>query len=73
MAAAKCPILCFEKEKLLREFAHAVQDHHKIATAQMDAVVSGDGFQFEEELVQAAEDRERAKYAILTHELKHGC
>ena len=71
--AAACPILCFEKEKLLREFAKAVHDHHKIATAQMNAIINGDGFQFEEELVRAAEDRERAKYAIMAHQLKHGC
>jgi hypothetical protein len=42
-------------------------------TAQLHAVVNGDGFQFEAEIAEAAMRREEVKQVILAHERKHGC
>jgi len=66
-------IACIEKERLLQAFAKAVSDYHRMQTAQVAAVQRGEDFPFQEELAQAAEVRDRAKYAVLQHRLEHGC
>jgi hypothetical protein len=70
---APSPIFCIEKEKLIREFAKAVSDHHRMQSAQMASVINGEDFLFEDEIADAASRRENAKYAILEHRRKHGC
>jgi hypothetical protein len=66
-------IACIEKERLLRGFARAIAEHHRIQTAQVAAVLRGEDFPFEEELALAAAKRENAKYAVLAHQQEHGC
>jgi hypothetical protein len=67
------PISCIEKERLLREFAKAVSEHHRMQSAQTAAVLSGADFPFEEEIARASAQRENAKYAVLLHQQEHGC
>jgi len=73
MAAARVPLLCFEKEKLIREFARSVSDYHRLQSSQVAAVISGENFPLEDEIAQAGATRERAKLAVIAHQLKHGC
>jgi len=42
-------------------------------SAQVAAVMNGDGFLFNEQIAEATERKERAKYAILAHQDEHGC
>jgi hypothetical protein len=73
MAAAHSSILCFEKEKLLREFAHAVSEYNRMHSAQLAAVLKDEDFPFGEEIAKAEQRKEEAKYAILAHRQEHGC
>jgi len=73
MASAPTPVVCFDKERLLREFAAAVSDYHRVQSAQVAAVKKGEDFPFELELAKAAQRRENAKYAIIAHQEQHGC
>lgn len=73
-APAPIPALaCSEKRRLLQEFARAVRAMNRIHAAQLRAVLSGDGFQFQDELADALERKENAKYAVLVHQQEHGC
>jgi hypothetical protein len=73
MSAVRSVILCLEKEKLLRAFALAVSELHRMQSAQVAAVIKGEYFPFEEQIAAAAEHREEAKYAIIAHRQTHGC
>jgi len=73
MAEPAPVIACIEKERLLQAFARAVSEHHRMQSAQVAAVLKGEDFLFEEEIARAGEARERAKYAVLQHQLEHGC
>lgn len=46
---------------------------NRIHAAQLRAVMNGDGFQFQDELADALERKENAKYAVLAHQQEHGC
>jgi len=67
------PIGCIEKWRLLRAFAKAVSDYNRMNSAQLAAVLNGEDFPFEEEIVAAADRKEQAKYAVLAHQMEHGC
>ena len=73
MTAASPIILCFEKQRLIKEFERAVSDLHRIQSAQVLAVLNGEDFPFREEIAAASERRECAKYAIIVHQQDHGC
>jgi hypothetical protein len=60
-------------ERLLRQFAWAVSEHHRMQSAQVAAVLRGEDFLFEEEIARAAAQRENAKYVVLAHQPQHGC
>jgi hypothetical protein len=66
-------IACIEKQRLLQEFARAVSEYHRLQSAQVAAVINGEGFLFEEQLADAAIRRDEAKYAVLAHQQAHGC
>ena len=66
-------IACSEKRRLLQAFAKAVSDLNRIHSAQLAAVLSGDGFQFQEEFIEALDRKESAKYAVLARQDAHGC
>jgi hypothetical protein len=66
-------VACIEKERLMRIFAHAVSEHHRMQSAQVAAVLHGEDFPFEEEIARAAARRENAKYAVIAHQQEHGC
>lgn len=65
--------LCVESMRLLKEYANAVSECHRMQTAQLVAVRNGENFPFEEEIAKAAIRRENVKYAILAHREEHGC
>jgi hypothetical protein len=71
--AAPMPKACGEKRRLLLAFTDAVSDYHRMQSAQLEALVRGDGFDFEIEIARAAQRRERAKYAVIAHQQEHGC
>ena len=73
MAAAPSAIVCLKKEKLLREFAKAVSDYHRMQSAQLAALLKGQDFMFQAEIAEASDRKEQAKYAILEHRQEHGC
>ena len=74
MAAARNKVPhCIEKERLLKEYAAAVSEFNRMQSAQLAAVLQGEEFRFEEQIAQAAERRENAKYAIIAHQERHGC
>jgi hypothetical protein len=66
-------VLCIEKERLLKAFAQAVSEHHRMQSAQVAAVLRGQDFPFEEEIARAAARREEAKYNVIAHQTEHGC
>jgi len=57
----------------MRAFAKAVSDLNRMHSAQTAAIMRGEDFRFEEQIADAATDRDNAKYAILTHRQEHGC
>ncbi len=71
--AASPPFPCGVREELLAAFFEAVSEYHRLQSAQMDALLKGEDFPFEEEIARVAEQRTRAKYAILAHRAEHGC
>jgi len=73
LVAAPVPDACIEKFRLMQEYARAVSEHDRMQSAQVAAVLRGEDFPFEEEIASAADRRENAKYAILTHRQHHGC
>ena len=64
---------CIEKFRLMQDYARAVSEHNRMQSAQVAAVLRGEDFPFEEEIGQASDRRENAKYAILAHRQHHGC
>jgi len=73
MAAPEPVLGCLEKYQLLRAFASAVSDHHRMQSAQLAAVLKGEDFPYEDEIAKSAARRENAKYAVLAHQQEHGC
>jgi hypothetical protein len=67
------PLVCIEKQRLLRAFAQAVSEYNRMNTAQVAAVLRGEPVQFQEQIANAGERKDAAKYAILVHEQEHGC
>ena len=73
MAPSPVSVACIEKRRLLQACAKAVSDYNRMNSAQLAAVMNGEDFPFTEEIAAAAAHRENAKYAIMTHQLEHGC
>jgi hypothetical protein len=73
MASARSTLLCFEKQRLIRNFEHAVSEYNRMNSAQVLAVRNGEDFPFQDEIAQAAAAKDNAKYAILAHQQEHGC
>ena len=73
MAAASSIILCFERQRLIKDFERAVSDLHRLHSAQVAAVCKGEDFPYGEEIAAASERKDRAKYAIIAHQQAHGC
>jgi hypothetical protein len=46
---------------------------NRIHSAQVAAVLNGEGFLFQEEFAAALDRKEAAKYAVLAHQQQHGC
>jgi hypothetical protein len=42
-------------------------------SAQVAAVRNGEDFLFREEIALAAARKEQAKYAVIAHQIEHGC
>jgi hypothetical protein len=66
-------LACPEMRRLLQKFTSAVSEHERMQTAQLVAVMNGDGTLFEEWIAKAAEQKDQAKQAIITHRQEHGC
>jgi hypothetical protein len=73
VSAAASVLLCFEKWRLLGEYARAVSEYNRMNSAQVSALMNDKGFLFQKEIAAAAERRDAAKYAILEHQEAHGC
>jgi hypothetical protein len=73
VASARPIIACAEKWRLLRVFTKAVSDMNRIHSAQVAALLNGEGFLFQEEFEEALGRKETAKYAVMVHQQEHGC
>jgi hypothetical protein len=71
--AAPAPVPCSEKRGLIMRFTAAVRECNRLQTEQIKAVLRGEGFLLEAQIAQAMERRERTKYAVMEHQLRHGC
>jgi len=67
------PIACLEKQRLIRDFTRAVSQCLRMQSAQLMALINGDGFQFEREIDEARERRDQIKDLIQLHQQSHGC
>jgi hypothetical protein len=66
-------VVCFERERLLLEFTHAVSEFNAMQSAQVTAVIRGEESPFHgAALKRAADARETCKYAIIFHRQGHG-
>lgn len=57
----------------MKAFASAVSEYNRLHSAQLAAVLKGEGFIFRKELAEAESRKENAKYAVLAHQQAHGC
>jgi hypothetical protein len=66
---------CVEKHHLLSRFVAAVKDLSELHRQQILAVIDGDPnlTRFEALLHHAAQRKDLAKYALMTHADAHGC
>jgi hypothetical protein len=67
------PLHCIEKERLMRDYTSAVAEWTRMHSAQVAALQRGNDVLFREQIAQAAERMENAKYAIIAHQEQHGC
>ena len=66
-------IQCFEKHQhLMEQFAHVLSEYHRMQAAQLEAVVNGEDFPFEDWIAKAATRRDQAKYDLLAYRTAHG-
>jgi hypothetical protein len=73
MAPLSSLVFCFEKIKLIQEYAHAVSEYNRMQSAQVAALRNGDGFEFTGADSGGRTAQGQAKDAILKHEEEHGC
>src|SRR5258705_9964824 len=67
VAPEPLPILCAEKQRLLKDYADAVSECNRLQSAQVAAGKRGEGFTFEEEIAKAYQWRQNVKDSILGH------
>jgi hypothetical protein len=73
VSAVRSVILCLEKQKLIAAFQRAVSEYNRMNSAQVAAVLNGEGFLFTELIAEAGTRKDQAKYAVLKHQEEHGC
>jgi hypothetical protein len=62
-----------KKKRLLQAFLKAVSDLNRIHSAQIAALLNGEGVLFEDEFAEALARKENIKYALLAHQREHDC
>ena len=70
---APAPHFCRHRQQLLEQFISAVHEHINLQNAQLAALIQGKGFSLEQEIGEARERRDQAKYAVLEHDELHAC
>jgi hypothetical protein len=70
---SRAPNRCPQKQALIAQFERAASNYLRMQSAQLMSVINGDGFQFEDEIEKAGEERDRIKDLILLHQQNHGC
>jgi len=73
MSALRTPILCIEKQRLLKEYTSAVSDWARMHSAHVAALKGGEKDVFDEQLSAASDRVDNAKYAVIAHQEMHGC
>ena len=71
--AAPAAVPCSEKRDLIMRFTAEVRECNRLQDEQIKALLRGEGFMLETQITQAAERRELTKYAVMEHQLRHGC
>lgn len=61
------------KKAVVTSLYQRVSDMNRIHSAQVAAVLKGEGLLFQEEFAAAFERKEAAKYAVVAHRQQHGC
>jgi hypothetical protein len=73
MATSPQPVICIQRERLIRVFLRAVGELNRLQIAQAGAALAGDDFSYEPQIAEATRIRDNAKYAVLLHREEHGC
>jgi hypothetical protein len=73
-APGLCPtVACSERhQRLLEEFAHLLDEYHRMQRTQLAAVLEGEDFLFEEWIAKAAVRMVQAKHAVIAYREQHG-
>jgi len=71
--ATPAPVLCIEKERLIRAFAHAALEYNRLTSIRVAALLKGDQPPPQGAIADAETRKENAKYAVLAHQDEHGC
>ena len=61
------------KQKLIAEFTRATSEYLRMESAQLRALVNGDGRQFDREIARARKERDQFRELIMLHQQNHGC
>jgi hypothetical protein len=71
--AAPAPILCMEKERLIRAYTDAALEYNHLNSIRIAALIRGEETPPVGQISEAEMRKENSKYAILAHMLDHGC
>jgi hypothetical protein len=73
LAPVPGPIFCVERQRLVTEYTTAASEHLQALSAQLKAAADGHQFEFEDKIHATRQRKNEAKYAVLKHQVKHGC
>ncbi len=71
--ATPAPIVCKEKERLIRAYTDAALEYNHLNSMRVTAVIKGEATPALDLISEAEVRKENAKYAILVHLEEHGC
>ena len=64
---------CIEREKFLEAYTTAALRYNGLHSERIFAVINGLESPTADELIEAEIQKDKAKFALLTHQEKHGC
>ena len=70
---APAPIFCIESARLKDRYQRAVSEYLRLQAAQIAAVINDATDTLQNEIHEADERKDAAKYALIAHLESHGC